>query len=317
MINQSLVFDTPILLLAWRRPEALSKVIDAIKPSRPTKLFVACDGPNKSRQDEAEKVAKVRLVIKNKIDWDCSIKYRYSTTNQGCKIGVSRALDWFFENVDEGIVLEDDCIPHPDFLSYCRSLLERYRHDTRVWSISGTNFQSGRKYGGASYYFSRYATVWGWATWRRCWSTYDVDLVSLARFRRHHSSQYVFNSTIERIYWHSIWERLRHTSIPDTWDYQWMYTCFSNGGLTVVPNSNLISNIGSGDDATHTTRLITTRYEQESFAFLTHPEFILPSLDADKYFFSNKVFTISQLGGLLLRKVSRKCLSWISKLSLV
>jgi hypothetical protein len=132
--------DTPLLLIAWRRPHTLRQVIDAIRPVVPTRLYVACDGPNPERPGEAEKVAATRAVIEHEIDWPCQIERLYSDVNQGCRLGVSRAITWFFEQVEEGIILEDDCLPHPDFFSYCATLLERFRHDTRVWSINGSQF---------------------------------------------------------------------------------------------------------------------------------------------------------------------------------
>ena len=130
---------TPLLLIAWRRPHTLRQVIDAIRPVAPTRLFVACDGPNPDRPGEAEKVAATRQVIEQEIDWPCQIERLYSDVNQGCRLGVSRAISWFFEQVEEGIILEDDCVPHPDFFPYCASLLERYRHDLRVWESTARN----------------------------------------------------------------------------------------------------------------------------------------------------------------------------------
>ena len=133
--------NTPLLLIAWRRPHTLRQVIDSIRAQAPTRLFVACDGPNPDRPGEADKVAATRSVIEEEIDWSCQINRLYSDTNQGCRLGVSRAIAWFFDHVEEGIILEDDCVPHPDFFLYCTTLLERYRHDTRIWCISGNNFR--------------------------------------------------------------------------------------------------------------------------------------------------------------------------------
>ena len=132
--------NTPILLIAWRRPDTLEKVIDALRLIQPTKLYIACDGPLPHPPEEARKVLNTRLLIKESIDWICDIKYLYSDTNQGCRLGVSRAISWFFEEVPEGIILEDDCVPHPDFFRYCELILERYRDNSRVWQICGTNF---------------------------------------------------------------------------------------------------------------------------------------------------------------------------------
>ena len=138
-------------------------MIDAIRPAARTRVFVACDGPNPERFGEAEKVAATRAVIEHEIDWPCHIAHPYSDLNQGCRLGVRWPINWFFEQVEEGIILEDDCVPHPDFFPYCTNLLERYRHDTRVWCSRGNNFQNGQWRGDGRYYFSCYNHCWGWA----------------------------------------------------------------------------------------------------------------------------------------------------------
>ena len=143
-------FDVPILLIAWRRPHTLRQVIDAIRQVQPTRLYVACDGPIPDRPGEAEKVLATKNVIEDEINWKCHVEHLYSDVNQGCRLGVSRAVSWFFDQVEEGIILEDDCVPHPDFFTYCSTLLDRYRHDTRVWCVSGNNFQNGQWRGDGS-----------------------------------------------------------------------------------------------------------------------------------------------------------------------
>ncbi|WP_254977820.1 glycosyltransferase family 2 protein [Cyanobium sp. ATX 6A2] len=266
--------DTPLLLIAWRRPNTLRQVIDAIRPVAPTRLFVACDGPNPERPGEAEKVAATRTVIDNEIDWPCRIERLYSDTNQGCRLGVSRAISWFFEQVEEGIVLEDDCVPHPAFFVYCVTLLERYRHDTRVWCISGNNFQNGRWRGDGSYYFSRYNHCWGWATWRRCWRHYDGELHQWPALKASGLLGSIFENPSEARYWAAIWDRLLREGKPDSWAYRWTFTCLVNGGLTALPNENLVFNIGFSEDATHTA-IAPSGYRTYSEAISRHQSRIL------------------------------------------
>ncbi len=276
----------PVLLIAWRRPHTPRQVINAIPPVAPTRMFVACDGPNPNRPGEAKKVAATRDVIEQEIDWPCQIERLYSDVNQGCRLGVSRAITWFFEHVEEGIILEDDCVPHSDFFTYCTTLLERYRHDTRVWCIGGTNFQNGQWRGDGSYYFSRYNHCWGWASWRRCWQHYDIDLNEWPAFRASNFLMTVFEDPVERQYWSGIWQRLLDRGEPDTWDYQWTFTCLANGGLTALPNRNLVSNVGFGDDATHTTvKAIGTAIGQ-GMDSIKEPLFILRDCLADSYTFN-------------------------------
>jgi hypothetical protein len=280
--------NTPLLLIAWRRPHTLRQVIDAIRHVAPTRLFVACDGPNPARPGEAEKVAATRAVIDQKIDWPCQIERLYSDVNQGCSIGPIRAISWFFEQVEEGIILEDDCVPHPDFFPYCATLLERHRHDTRVWCISGDNFQNGQWRGDGSYYFSRYNHCWGWASWRRCWEHYDPDLSLWPALRDSGLLETVFEDPLERQYWTTIWQRTYAKVVPITWwDYQWTFACLANGGLTALPNRNLVSNVGFGEDGTHTTGVADPTVADHGLGPLTHPPFVLRDGAADRYGFDH------------------------------
>ncbi len=277
--------DPPLLLIAWRRPHTLRQVIDAIRPVAPTRLYVACDGPNPERSGEAEKVAATRAVIEHEIDWPCQIERLYSDENQGCRLGVSRAITWFFEQVEEGIILEDDCVPHPDFFPYCTTLLERYRHDTRVWCISGNNFQNGQWRGDGSYYFSRYNHCWGWASWRRCWLHYDAELSQWPALRDSGLMEAIFDDPLERIYWSGIWQQLIDAGQPDTWDYQWTFTSIVNGGLATLPNCNLVGNVGFGPDGTHTTTVADPFLADQALGEVVHPQFILRDNAADHYTF--------------------------------
>ncbi len=275
--------DTPLLLIAWRRPHTLRKVIEAIRPVAPTRLFVACDGPNPERPGEAEKVAATREVIETKIDWPCQIERLYSDVNQGCRLGVSRAITWFFEQVEEGIILEDDCVPHADFIAYCCELLDRYRSDSRVWCISGTNQQNGIKRTSDSYYFSQHMHCWGWATWRNRWNHYDVTLSSWLELNANGWTEGLFDSPSEYLHWKKIWDQAAF-GFTSTWDVQWYYCCFINSGLVILPSRSLICNIGFGSDATHSTGdQLVLELESAPVFPLKHPRIIRPHRAADRY----------------------------------
>ena len=280
-----MTMNTPILLIAWRRPHTLRQVIDAVRPVAPSRVFVACDGPNPNRLGEDKKVAATRAVIETEIDWPCQINRLYSDVNLGCRLGVSRAITWFFEQVEEGIILEDDCVPHPDFFTYCTTLLKRYRDDTRVWCISGNNFQKGQWRGDGSYYFSRYNHCWGWASWRRCWSKYDAELTQWPKLRNAKLLKTIFEDSVERQYWSDIWQKLLERGQPDTWDYQWSFTCFVNSGLTALPNRNLINNVGFDGDATHTTGNGVDTSIKRGVDPSNHPSLVLRDCFADRYTF--------------------------------
>lgn len=185
MMTTSDQLATPVLRLTFNRPDTTAQVLEAIRDARPEQLFVASDGPRPHVANDADRVAQTRAVVERLVDWPCRIEHRYSDTNQGCRVGVSSAISWFFEHVEEGIILEDDCVPHPDFFGYCTELLERYRDDERVMSIGGSNtVELSLSDQRATYCFVSQPLVWGWATWRNAWQDYDSDLDRWRAIRR-------------------------------------------------------------------------------------------------------------------------------------
>ncbi len=278
------IFTTPILFVIFNRPDTTFRVFEAIRTAKPTKLFVAADGPRKDRPGDEEKCRQARTVL-DKIDWPCEVKTLFREKNLGCKLGVSSAIDWFFENVEEGIILEDDCLPDPSFFIFCQDLLGYYRNDEKVMHISGDNFQFGKKYGDGSYYFSRYPHIWGWATWRRAWKKYDVDIKSFPQFRKENGLSRVFNDKGQQRYWYKVLETM-YAGQVDTWDHQWSYAVWSNGGLAVLPNQNLIANIGFGPEATHTkTESVLANLTQGSAGEMVHPASQEVAAEADNQTF--------------------------------
>ena len=279
-------FDVPVLLITWRRPHTTAQVIESLRKVRPNKIFVASDGA--ANPDEEHRVFETRQLINSMIDWDCDIYTRFSDVNQGCRRGVSSAISWFFENVEEGIILEDDCVPHFDFFLFCKELLHRFRDDSRIWCISGDNFQEGHWRSTGSYYFSKYNHCWGWATWRRCWAEYNDNLTNLTEFCESDLLSSTYPDPCEQEYWKSIWSQLKVSNVPDSWAYRWAFTCISNGGLTILPNVNLVHNIGFGEDALHTKdHRFLTPATSEGIMPLTHPLFIVANSAADQYTFDH------------------------------
>lgn len=304
-----MTFNTPVLLLAWRRPHTTQQVINAIRAVKPTRMFVACDGPNPSRPEEAAKMRATREVIEREINWPCTIERRYSEVNQGCKVGPSSAITWFFDQVDDGIILEDDCVPHPDFFHFCSTLLDVYREDERVWTIAGNNFQNGQKRGDGSYYFSRYNHSWGWATWRRAWQHYESDIPFWPEWKLSEDWAKKLPDSVEKKYWSKIFDRVYAGMLDTAWDYPWTASIWHRGGLTATPNCNLVSNIGFGQDGTHTTKK-GSEFENmavEPLGELTHPKVVLQDENADNYVFQNhfggKYLGVSGLPKRVIRKL--------------
>lgn len=275
--------ETPVAFIIFNRPETTRRVFAEIAKARPRKLLVIGDGPRSSRAGEEEKVAQTRAVIEQ-VDWDCDVLTHYSDVNLGCRNRVSSGIDWIFEQVPEAITLEDDCLPHPTFFRFCEELLVRYRDDERISQIGGTNFQFGRNRPQTSYYFSRYSHIWGWASWRRAWKHYDRDVRFWPEMRDEHWLDALLKNPGERRFWMRMFDAV-HGGQIDTWDFQWMLACWSQGMMSVIPAVNLISNIGFGADATHTKGANTyaaMEFEQMNFP-LRHPRVVLPAMKADAY----------------------------------
>lgn len=243
--------DTPVLLLLWRRPDTTRRLLDALRTVAPTRLFVACDGARPGDAEMAAAVAATRALVDAGVDWPCTVERLYADTNLGCRDGVSGALDWFFGQVDAGLVLEDDCVPHPDFFAFGAAMLDRFASDERIWVVTGDNFQQGRVRGDGSYYLSRYPHCWGWGTWRRAWQHFDRQLGFWPAWRQSPAWRAWLPDPVERRYWGRIFERVHDGRLASSWAYPWTACVWRHGGLTVTPNANLVSNIGAGDAGTH------------------------------------------------------------------
>jgi hypothetical protein len=240
---------TPVVFIIFKRTDATARVFERIREARPPKLLVIADGP----RNEAERVAcdQTRAIVDG-VDWPCEVLRNYSDVNLGCRRRIQSGLDWAFEQVEEAIVLEDDCLPHGSFFRYCEELLARYRSDPRVRMIAGSNHGPAPLDLEASYFFSRFSLIWGWATWRRAWRDYDGELKGWPAFRRADGLKRLLGDPAIAHYWTDKFEQFRLSGKPDTWDYQWVFSVFARDGLVVVPRVNLISNIGFGEGATHT-----------------------------------------------------------------
>jgi hypothetical protein len=243
-------FSVPILFIIFNRPDTTQIVFDQLKKIKPKKLYVAADGPRRSKVGEAEKCTLTRNII-NMINWDCEVKKLFNDENLGCKKAVSNAITWFFENEEQGIILEDDVVPNQSFFYFCSELLEFYKDDNSVMHISGNNFFYNKIKLSTSYYFSIYPHIWGWATWRRAWKLFNPDIPDFPEYKSENLISITLNQSKEKKYWLRKFELVYNNQV-DTWDYQWLYTIWKNRGLCITPAKNLATNIGFGEDATHT-----------------------------------------------------------------
>ena len=296
-------FRTPILFLTFNRPDTTQAVFNEIRKAQPAQLFVATDAPRKDKPDDIEKCKKVLEIIQQ-VDWDCKLSIFSHEENVGGKIGITSAIDWFFSQVNEGIILEDDCVPDQSFFPFCQELLERYRDDERIMIISGNNFQFGKRRTDYSYYFSRYEHCWGYATWKRVWQLYDIKMKQWPLIRDGGWLNDILNDQNAVEYWTSIFEGTYRNEIY-SYDYQLLFTCWVQGGLCINPNSNLVSNIGFGADATHTKDEGSVLANIPVFPMLfplNHPPFIIRDDIADN-FTEKKVFFIASDKKSLFKRI--------------
>lgn len=277
--------STPVAFMIFNRPETTARVFEAIRQARPTMLLVVADGPRPNRPGEAEQCAAARAVI-DQVDWECQVLTNYADTNLGCGHRISSGINWVFEQVEEAIILEDDCLPHVDFFPFCAALLEKYRTDERVMMVGGTNFLPNLAIP-ESYLFSRYFSIWGWATWRRAWALYDINMSDWETLSAQKQIAYLYSKRYLVRYFTKIFD-VAYRNQVDTWDIQWFFCCLFNNGLSIVPRVNLITNIGVA--GTHT---IGTKghphFNMPTFALddrnLRHPQRVFASAAYDPIFF--------------------------------
>ena len=244
------MFNTPILFLIFNRPDKTKLVFNSIKQIKPKKLFIAADGPRTFNNSDVILCNETRSIL-NEIDWECQVYTLLRQHNLGCGKAVSEAITWFFDNVEEGIILEDDCLPNISFYNYCEHLLARYRNSYQIMHIGGNNFQFGKIIGNGDYYYSKLGHIWGWATWKRAWSKYDFKIDTLSEnYLKNIKKAFIKKELI--VYFTKVFNEVSEGKI-DTWDYQWLYCLIINNGISICPNVNLVKNIGFGAYATHTT----------------------------------------------------------------
>lgn len=279
----------PVLFLIFNRPELTQRVFARIREARPANLFVAADGPRNDRPCDSELCEQTRRII-GAIDWDCDVKMLFREKNLGCKKAVSSAIDWFFEQVEEGIILEDDCLPNQSFFQYCQELLEHYQNDTRIMQICGLNALKEWRRCGYSYYFSNYGPIWGWASWRRAWQYYDVDMVLWPEIKEEKLYEDFCQNLEEAEHRLNLYNEVYSGKIG-TWDYQWGFAKMINNGLSVIPSVNLISNIGFTEDGTHTVTDKNNPYAaMKTYTIhspLNHPKHIIRDSRADQRYIND------------------------------
>jgi len=301
----------PVLFITFIKVDQTRRVFETIRAYQPSQLFIAQDGPRTERPSDADRIAQVREITAQ-IDWPCQVMLRQSDVNQGVRIGIENAITWFFENVTEGIILEDDTVPSPNFFTFCEQLLEKYRTDLRVFMIGGTNLNYNSKIE-ASYFFTEVPVNWGWATWATRWQYYEASLATIDKavadgsMNLYYPDPYQREHEIERIH------LLKKEIIP-AWDYRWAYTLKNQNGLCIVPEKNMVSNIGFGLEATNTfdpDHHHAALYVENMEFPLRHPSVLLRSyIWEEQYFFpgqqTHRFMGVREIAMLLWRKFMQR-----------
>ncbi len=282
------MYNTPILFIIFNRVRTTPVAFEAIRKMQPKYFFIAADGPRMDKPGEAELCRQTREMVMSKIDWPCEVKTLFRDENWGCGKGVSDAISWFFNQVEEGIVLEDDCIPHPSFFEFCSVLLDRYRDNDKIMHIGGNNFQFGQKRGDGDYYYSFFSHNWGWASWKRAWKYFEYDIDN-----QKNTIQKIYNPQFKKnkSFLHFLDNRFNEVKMPQNhiWDIQWHFSIIKNKGISITPNINLVQNIGFGEDGTHTLReeewnTLNVAEELQSFR---KPSAIFINKEADEFTMKN------------------------------
>ena len=285
--------NTPVLLMIFNRPETTNRIFEAVRKTRPKQLFVAADGPRPGRADDEENCRLTRDIV-TQIDWDCELQTLFRSENLGCGLGPAQNITWFFEHVEKGIILEDDCLPDPSFFSFCGEMLDFHERNLSVGQISGDNFQHGRKRGETSYYFSKYFHICGWATWRNRWEAYSFNIKNADAIINQKIIDLKCETVQERRFWYRKLDMLRGGQRKDIWDYQWMFANWYLNRISAVSNVNLISNIGFDTDATHTVQFNpkVANLPTEPINIIVNSDHIVENTLADHYtFFKSGTFS--------------------------
>ena len=276
-------FNTPILFLIFNRPDTTKQVFERIKAIKPKYLYLAADGARENKEGEQKRVEQTRKVVLDNIDWECKVKTLFREKNLGCGQAVSQAITWFFDNVEQGIILEDDTLPDMSFFTFCEELLNKYKDDERVMMVSGLNICSEWKSAIQSYHFAYFGGVWGWASWKRAWNYYDIrlSLWENSEVKNLVKNFFSFNDSLleNRI---RLYNDLFENKI-DTWDLQWGFAKLINSGLNIIPSTNLIQNIGCGIDATHTHGSHPwANLAIKSIENINHPKIMMTDIEYDR-----------------------------------
>ena len=250
MVNvKKSIFDTPVLLIGFNRPDSTLLVIEALRAIGAKNIYFSVDGPRINSESDIVRVKKVRELAA-KFNWSCDLKIKFETENLGLMQSVSKSISWFFENELEGIILEDDCLPTSDFFNFAQNMLKKYRNNSKVMHISGSPYFITQPEYIFNHFFSPLPSVWGWATWRDSWDHFDLQMKNTRNqedyvlFLDYFKSRKIAN-------WFLRYFEEAKSPLSKVWSTQWMYVMIQKEAYAVVPIKGLVQYIGSDSNSTH------------------------------------------------------------------
>jgi hypothetical protein len=272
---------TPVALFIFNRPQATQMVFERLRQIQPRHLLIIADAPRPAHPLDPDNCAAARAIVNN-VDWDCQVERHYAEQNMGCGRRIASGIYWVFERTESAIFLEDDCLAHPDFFGFCQTLLAHYRHEEQVMHIGGSRYLPYRPVA-ESYYFSQHPHCWGWATWRRAWQRFDLNVPDWPQLRSSDWLEQFLPRSAAQV-WRANFDQVAADQ-GFTWDFQWTFACWQHHGLSILPAVNLVSNIGCSASATHTLR--PNRFSNlptEALTWpLTHPTTLIRQAAADAW----------------------------------
>lgn len=307
MLNNK--FNEPILFLIFNRLNHTIKSFSAIKQVKPPILYISSDGPRINRITEKKIVIEVRKYVLENIDWPCEVFTKFNKNNLGCGPNVKSSIDWFFENEDKGIIIEDDSVAEPSFFFYCQELLSRYQNDNRIGMVCGTNHITKHYPIDVSYTFSNHKACWGgWATWKRAWNNMDYKMKWLSTDKKNYVLKNMGKGLVSYLFWLNAISLIKRKAVS-AWDWQWYFSIAAQGQLSIFPKCNLIANIGFGKDATHTNSKPKKEYliSEEIKTPLIHPKTVSLNNEFDS------VFTRVKITPLLIKRLIPKSIKRFMK----
>lgn len=286
---------TPLLILIFNRPKETRQLLIYLQKIKPKKIYVFSDGPRNNNLSDIINNNNCKSLFK-KLKWKCSIKKKYLKNNLGCKNAVSKGISWFFKNEKYGIILEDDCMPTLGFFNFCEWGLKKFKDNKNIGSITGNNFLKSKVPIKSSYYFSKYAHCWGWATWSDRWKIYDKNISFWKKWKHSKNFEKMFNLKLEYQYWKKIFDNVFLDKI-DSWAYPWNLCLWYNNKVTLTPKCNLVKNIGYGGSATHTfVNSDNLKYQTSNLVYpYKSPQKNNINIKADNYVFFNHIKGLNYL----------------------